>query len=258
MISIICVYNNERTLREISLKSLKNQTVEFELIKMDNTENKFKSAAEALNNEGKKAHSKYIMFLHQDVELGCKNWLEETEKILDNISDLGIAGVAGAKEGQIFGYIESAGALWGKPIHNPIEIQTLDECLVIIPKSVFERLQFDEATFDGWHCYAADYALSVKKIGLNAYVIPAFIYHRTISTNIMSLGKYLRRLYFKHKLTFKHIYIAGDGSEISTIKLFFMYMSPIYIKLIPRRIRLYISPLINKISRFVWWTPDLW
>ena len=55
MISIVCVYNNERTLKNVLLKSLENQTVEFELITLDNRDNRFKSAAEALNDGGAKA-----------------------------------------------------------------------------------------------------------------------------------------------------------------------------------------------------------
>ncbi|MBT9147284.1 MAG: hypothetical protein DDT32_01038 [Syntrophomonadaceae bacterium] len=45
MISVVCVYNNEDILNDWLLKSLKHQTVEFELITIDNTRNTFKSAA---------------------------------------------------------------------------------------------------------------------------------------------------------------------------------------------------------------------
>lgn len=57
MISIVCVYNNQDILNDWLLKSLKNQTIKFELIKIDNTRNTFKSAEEALNYGGKKANS---------------------------------------------------------------------------------------------------------------------------------------------------------------------------------------------------------
>lgn len=32
MISVVCVYNDEKTLRNVLLKNLRNQTVRFELI----------------------------------------------------------------------------------------------------------------------------------------------------------------------------------------------------------------------------------
>ena len=81
MISIVCVYNNQDILNNWLLKSLKHQTVEFELITLDNTRNTFKSAAEALNYGGKKAKGKYIMFVHQDVDLSSDTWLEDVEKM---------------------------------------------------------------------------------------------------------------------------------------------------------------------------------
>ena len=60
MISIVCVYNDESVIENWLLKSLKDQTVEFELIKIDNTKNKFKSAAKALNYGGKKAKGSLV------------------------------------------------------------------------------------------------------------------------------------------------------------------------------------------------------
>ncbi|MCK5160178.1 MAG: hypothetical protein KAQ99_01265 [Candidatus Aureabacteria bacterium] len=79
MISIICVYNNETIMNDYLLKNLKGRTLGFELIKINNTNNTFKSAAEAPNYGGKKAKGKYIMFVHQDVDLCSETWLENTE-----------------------------------------------------------------------------------------------------------------------------------------------------------------------------------
>jgi hypothetical protein len=58
-------------------------------------------------------------------------------------------------------------------------VQTLDECLVIIPKSIFKMMQFDEVTCDSWHLYAADYCLSVGELGFGVYVIPRSVYHQS-------------------------------------------------------------------------------
>ena len=122
-----------------------------------------------------------------------RNLLEEIEKILDDIPDLGIARVAGMSEaGRSFaerqrGHISNSGEIWGREMEKEEEVQTLDELLLIIPRSQFEKTQFDEKTFDHWHCYGADYCLSVKRAGLKAYVIPAFVYHRSTSANIKIL-----------------------------------------------------------------------
>ena len=73
MISIICVFNDKKVLNECLLESLKNQTANYELILIDNTNRKFKSASEALNYGAKKAKGNYLMFVHQDMFLCSVN-----------------------------------------------------------------------------------------------------------------------------------------------------------------------------------------
>ena len=223
MISVVVVYNNERTLNEILSKSLKNQTAKFELITLDNTRGQFKSAAEALNFGGRKAMGKYIMFVHQDIELDNDSWLENVEKLLDDINDLGIAGVAGMSEKgrndaeRRRGCISDCGNIWGEFLKKKEEVQTLDECLMIVLKSVFEKIQFDEKTFDNWHCYGADYCLVIKQMELKTYVIPAFVYHRSLRSNIKGLVTYQKRLYNKHRENYRRIYTTSG--EIYWLRL---------------------------------------
>lgn len=213
MISIVCVYNNEKILNDCLLKSLKNQTVDYELIKVDNTKGAFKSAAEALNYGGQKAKGKYIMFVHQDVDLSSNTWFEDVEKMLDLLPNLGIAGVAGNKDTKNMITIIKHGnppKIAGKiHIQKPIKVQTLDECLVIIPKSMFDMLQFDKKICDDWHLYAVDYCLTAGKLGFDTYVIPMFIYHRSAGDSIseqyyLTLKKVLK----KHKNSHEWIYTS--------------------------------------------------
>lgn len=242
MISIVTVYNNKQSLEEILLKSLKNQTARFELITLDNTEGKFKSAAEAFNRGGRKANGKYIMFIHSDVDLSSNTWLEDAEKILNSIENLGIAGVAGMSEKGSSNKERGRNVIkhkyppviwsWGNPIQKPESVQTLDECLTIIPKSVFNILQFDEKTCDDWHLYDVDYCLSCKRLGFEVYAIPMFIYHKSVSLSkshkaklqilkslVSPQGLYypgfyyqsLKKVLSKHKNHFKWIYTTcGD------------------------------------------------
>ena len=51
MISLICCYNNLQQYNDMQ-KSLENQTVEYELIGIDNRDGKYQSAASALNAGG--------------------------------------------------------------------------------------------------------------------------------------------------------------------------------------------------------------
>lgn len=241
MISIVVVYNDKRALNEILLDGLANQTVKFELIELDNTEGKYKSAAEALNYGGDKAKGKYIMFIHQDVELDSQSWLENVEKILDDTPNLGVAGVAGMSErgsNQIKrrkGYVSLSGDIWGKRLSKIEEVQTLDECLLIVPKLVFRKIQFDEQTFKGWHCYGVDYCLSVRQLGLKAYVVPAFIYHRSLMINVEGLLKYQKALYNKHRKNYRHIYSTTGEISWLMLKLYYLFylLLPFYKKCFP-------------------------
>jgi GT2 family glycosyltransferase len=227
MISVVVVYNNKDVLENVLLQSIKKQRTKPELILLDNTKGQFRSASHALNYGGSLAKGKYIMFVHQDVELEGDSWLEDAEKVLDSLRDLGIAGVVGMSEkgktnrerGR--GYINDGGEmwLWSNPVHQPEDVQTLDECLLIVPKSVFEKLQFDERTFDGWHCYGIDYCLCVREIGLKAYVIPFFIYHRTSRSNVKDLLKYQKRLYRKHRRFYKRIVTTSGEVNWFSLKV---------------------------------------
>lgn len=244
MISIVCVNNNEQILSNYLLKSLKNQTLDYELIIIDNTKGTFKSAAEALNYSGRKAKGKYIMFVHNDVNLSSNKWLEETEKMLDSLSNLGIAGVAGKKnhEGTMTTITHGdPPKLAGKIcIQKPIKVQTLDECLVIIPRCVFDVLQFDEKVCDDWHLYAVDYCLSVKILGYDAYVIPKGIHHRSPGYS-MSEKYYviLKKVLNKHNQNYKNIYTTTGDWNTS---------NPLILQRIGKRLKCIPKHLLARIS----------
>ncbi len=184
MISIVCVFNNETILNNYLLKSLKDQNIDYELILIDNTSGRFKSASEALNYGGEQAKNDYIMFIHQDMCLPSKTWIQDAETILNSLENLGIAGVAGRSKAEWWPITNIKDGIPPKPvapkkIKNAMKVETLDECLIIIPKPIFNMLKFDETVCDDWHLYSIDYSLSVRKYNYNAYVIPLFAYHRS-------------------------------------------------------------------------------
>jgi hypothetical protein len=215
MISIVCVYNKESIFTDALLSGLKNQTAAYELIALDNTAGRFRSAAEAYNFGGARARGEYIMFIHQDMWLATRTWLEDAEGILGDLPSLGVAGVAG-----VFSMAKRVqrGEKGCSRIHflrAPIpveldiigtvseEVEALDECLLIVPRLVFDRLKFDEATFDGWDCYGADYCLCARDLGLKTYVIPAPSSHGCARDTyeqweFKDLLKYQKRFYAKH------------------------------------------------------------
>ena len=211
MISVVCVYNRKDLLEQYLLKSLDRQKAEHERILLDNTAHKFKSAAQVLNKGGRSAKGKYVMFAHQDVSLPTPDWLARAEVILDRLPDLGIAGVAGkAEKGhRVMTNIEHgepprpAGQI---PINEPARVQTMDECIAFVPKTVFDKLQFDEAVCDDWHLYVVDYCLSVPELGLSPYVIPMKAYHRSIGDPVPAgYFRSLEKLVKKHRKRYKVI-----------------------------------------------------
>jgi hypothetical protein len=199
MISVICVYNDSNVVQVCLLKSLSEQETSCETIIIDNTQNRFKSAAAALNWGATQASGEYMMFVHQDVDLCSNSFFDGLEALLDSLPHPGVAGIAGISERggpflqrldnkinhrpqQRFRNVITQGAQrdsWGAPITAPERVQTLDECLVIIPKRVWQMMQFDEAACDGWHLYAVDYCLSIAAQGFGVYVIPKFVHHQS-------------------------------------------------------------------------------
>jgi GT2 family glycosyltransferase len=201
LFSIVIVYNNKQILNAWTLKSLAAQTARHELILIDNEKGTYKSAAQGLNEGSRKATGKYIMCVHQDVELCDRDFLEKAELLLDGLGDVGIMGVAGMsavgnshaekrKNVILQGY--PGKTQWGNEIKRPEEVQTLDECLLIIPVNVFKKNNFDEKSCDDWHLYGVDYCLSVQEAGLKAYVLPLQIYHRSKGSSALPANTFLR------------------------------------------------------------------
>ncbi|WJI10169.1 glycosyltransferase family 2 protein [Methanobacterium sp. CWC-01] len=234
MISLVCVYNNKDILETYLLKSLITQSQEYELILIDNHSEKFNSAAEALNYGGKKATGQYLMFAHQDFQLDSDIWLEEAEEILKNLDHLGVAGVAGRYGRDFISNIKTgfppkfAGKI---QIKEPQKVQTLDECLFIIPKKIFKDKKFDEITCGNWHLYATDYCLTVKNLGYDVFVIPMGGYHASPGYSFTPDGYYstLKKLIKKHKAHYKWIYTTtGIWNTVLPLDLQILYQKTYY------------------------------
>jgi Glycosyltransferase like family len=247
MISVICVYNNEQIFRSCLLKSLSEQKTDCEIIAIDNTKNQFKSAAEALNWGGARAVGDYLVFAHQDIDLCSDSWFDNTEELLESLPHLGIAGVVGVRKRDATLLERIRNIIYqrrdvrsvithgpqkepvGTPIQLPEPVQTLDECLVIIPKSMFNVSQFDDVTCDNWHLYAVDYCLSIKTRGFGVYVLPKHLQHQSkglagkSSLQVLtSLGEYsedyyltLKRILKKHKNRYKWIHTSCGSWSVT-------------------------------------------
>jgi GT2 family glycosyltransferase len=214
MISIVCIYNNKKILADFLQKSLNAQTVKHELITLENTTSAFRSAAQALNYGALRVESDstYIMFAHQDIDFCSPAFLEETEKMLDAIQDLGIAGVAGINSeskkvvSNILHGVPPVEA--GQKIETFTSVMTVDECCAIVPRQIFKKYQFDEAVCDGWHLYTVEYCLRMKEKGFGVYVLPSALYHasRGDQMDVPAYFKTLKKVLHRHARSYKKIH----------------------------------------------------
>jgi len=230
LISVICVYNNESILNDWLIKSLSDQSAKHEKILINNSDGKFKSAASALNFGGKKATGNYLCFVHQDIHFCRKTDLENIEIQLSKLDNLSVAGVAGmSSEGKNFEQCqrnmiieqENPPKIWGNFTNKTELVQTVDECLFIIPKKVFNVYPFDEVTCDNWHFYSVDYCLSMNSSGFNVYTIPFPIHHQSLGFSqkfkfnlnsykfLKEYYKSLSKILRKHKTNYRKIYTTN-------------------------------------------------
>ena len=230
MISVICVYNNKKIFDDYLVESLHKQTLPFELIGLDNTRGGFSSAAQALNCGARQAQpdSPYFMFVHQDVMLTSDDWLQHITGMMQRLPNCAVGGVAGKKEHHeqgisniIHGPSSSAAAM---PIEKPEEVMTVDECLAVIPRSVFEKYQFDETVCDGWHAYMVEYCLRIKSAGLGVYVLPLELYHGSTGSLNAAYFKAIKKVLRKHEDLYDKIYTICGCWDART-PIFFQWLS---------------------------------
>lgn len=211
MISIVCTCNNSTILNSYLMKGLEKQGTDYELILIESSKTDFKSAAEALNYGGRKAKGDYIIFAHQDVMMESTTWLEEAEILVESISNLGVAGIAGKsrESSEVVTNVKHGDDphLAGNEIDKPVKVQTLDECLLIVPKKVFENQKFDEVTCDGWHLYGVDYCLMIDQMGLDVYVLPLPLIHKSSGDPFADeYYRILGKLFKKYRDSYKIIH----------------------------------------------------
>lgn len=160
-VSVVVVYTNPTKLEEAK-KYLESQSIfhSAEMIFLDNRENRFSSAAKALNYGASISKGEVIVFMHQDVYLWDSALLSKYYDFLKEKPNaiLGVAGVAKKDHIVYYDFCETKEKLYrGRSSNGEImQAITLDECLFAMRKSLWDKLKFDEQTCDNWHFYGAD------------------------------------------------------------------------------------------------------
>ena len=205
-ISVICCWNNLDILNRDLVPSInrQNHSGAIEKIYFDNTECCYNNAADALNHCADIATGDIFIFIHQDVELLGDNFFEKLLIHIDQLSNMGAAGIVGAigpdRRKRIRGR-----CIQGLNIDNtfmPIEsiekVQTLDELLLITSKVVFQKIKFDPITCNSWDLYGVDYCLRCSEHGYVNYVLPLAVRHASWGRLGPSYYKTLKNLIKRH------------------------------------------------------------
>lgn len=150
MVSLICCYNNLDLYQDLQ-NSLNNQSIEFEIIGIDNRCNIYESASSALNEGARQANGDILVFLHQDILFGKEYSLENFIKNISLNQDI-IIGLFGAAHGT-----------FRKIKENLYQVDTLDECCIAMSKKTWENFKFNEEICDGWHLYVVELCLRASR-----------------------------------------------------------------------------------------------
>lgn len=251
MISVVILYSDKKIFTEWAERGLKNQSLEYELVMVDNVAGTYRSAAEAFNSGIMRATGAPIICLHQDLRLLEPTSLNVIQAFVESHPNFGVAGISGRGRESFFNISNS---IHGEPpveigiknITEPTEVQTLDECFFMVPH---KGVLLDEITCDDWHLYAVDLCLSQIEKGKKNYVLPLRVHHKSIGYPISrGFGKpfntyfaTLEKVIAKHRTHTRTIYAPTSIWNTTT---------PLPLQRTSKFLWYYLSPL--KILRFFW------
>ena len=154
---------------------------QIEYIRIDNREPRA-GICNAYNRAVSMAHGEIIVFMHEDAFFMEKGWDTALSKKFSE-SSIGLIGVAGTR------YLFAEHPGWvaagrpfirGKVIHETrngenfhltvfswddkdSDVVAVDGLFFAIRRNLFDRIAFDEATFDGFHFYDLDICMQIRK-----------------------------------------------------------------------------------------------
>jgi hypothetical protein len=200
-ISIICVFNDPEVRRRCLDRSIEAQrdAAIVEYLPVDNTRGVFATAGAALNHGASLATHDYLVFVHQDVYLHSLPALEEAAGRLAEDPSIGLLGAFGiAASGNAVGRIRDRVILLGEPARKPVEVDSLDELLFIIPRKLFLSEPLAEAAELAWHAYAVEYGLRVRSLGMRVCAVDIPLTHNSLTTNLARLDEAYRTVALRY------------------------------------------------------------
>ena len=221
-VTVVCCTNDMEKLRSELKRSLSSQSMEYDLIVINNKNNRFRSCSAAYNSVINKINTKYVIYSHQDITLLEEDTLEKFLGYLKKISFGDIVGVAGTK----FDKRDVISSIYhGKDRHRVVErplrgikkCDTLDECFFGGLTETFRKYPFNENLCDNWHLYCVERCLHNKVKGHNVYVCECSLLHS--STGIVSPAFYdnFRRICKAYHKSYPEIYTTCARSKTDIV-----------------------------------------
>ena len=185
-VSLISVYNS-KTLFDNMVDSFKQTTpddITYEIIPLDNRQNRFKSAAEAYNYAiDNLCNGECLIFCHQDIVF-YDGAVEKIYNFCKNNQNTlcGAAGVKSREDADYSGivstiYQNSKGMRYNNLKGESEEVFTLDECLIAGSDLIFKRIKFNEVLCSGWSFYTTEFCLNCHINKIKVCVIDCNILH---------------------------------------------------------------------------------
>lgn len=190
-VSIICVFNDpevRRSCLDRSIEQHRAEALDVDYLPIDNVDSTFTSAGAALNHGASLARNDYLVFAHQDVYLHSLPALEQAAGLLADDESLGMLGAIGiAADGRLHGRIRDRVVLLGESAPEPVEVDSLDEVLFIIPRSRLATEPLTELPELAWHAYAVEYGLRMRARGLRVAAVNLAVTHNSLTINLARL-----------------------------------------------------------------------
>jgi hypothetical protein len=190
-LSIICVFNDAPVREQCldsSIERHRSEVDDLDYVVVDNREGAFPSAGAAFNAGASRARNEYLVFVHQDVVLHSLTALERAARFLEADHGIGLLGAFGVERGgRLVGRVRDRVVLIGERTDRPVDVDSIDEVLFIVPRRVFDRERLSETPEFAWHAYAVEYGLRLRRNGLRVCSVDVPLTHNSLSINIANI-----------------------------------------------------------------------
>lgn len=191
MISIIILHRNPFYLEQIKQNIAETIGVEYELVVIDNRDNQY-NIFQGYNIGVKQSKNSILCFSHEDILFHTKNWGKNLLNHFRSDETIGLIGTVGGNAApncpapwwnnslindQLVNNIntwqeqESYHEYKNPYNKNKVEAVLLDGFWFSTKREIFQKIAFDEKTFDGFHCYDSDICLQIIQQKYKVYVV---------------------------------------------------------------------------------------